>query len=71
MNTPALNGNERTQNRQESSDQQPSSIAEAMVLDTEAAVIANFEFLGHTDMTWKRKMEMKFMMQIQIPNQIK
>lgn len=30
--------------------QQPSSIAEAMILDTEAAVIANFEFLGHTDM---------------------
>ncbi|RLU22551.1 hypothetical protein DMN91_004829 [Ooceraea biroi] len=29
---------------------QPSSIAEAMILDTEAAVIANFEFLGHTDM---------------------
>ncbi|XP_019697617.1 uncharacterized protein LOC105184574 [Harpegnathos saltator] len=50
MNTPALNGNEGTQNRQESSDQQPSSIAEAMILDTEVAVIANFEFLGHTDM---------------------
>ncbi|XP_011140671.2 striatin-3 [Harpegnathos saltator] len=62
MNTPALNGNEGTQDRQESSDvslilrgkhpkkQQPSSIAEAMILDTEAAVIANFEFLGHTDM---------------------
>ncbi|EFN77638.1 hypothetical protein EAI_04669 [Harpegnathos saltator] len=46
MNTPALNGNERTQNRQDSSDQQPSSIAEAMILNTEAAVIANFEFLG-------------------------
>lgn len=30
--------------------QKPSSIAEAMILDTEAAVIANFEFLGHTDM---------------------
>lgn len=30
--------------------QQPSSIAEAMILDTEAALIANFEFLGHTDM---------------------
>ncbi|XP_025152435.1 uncharacterized protein LOC112588102 isoform X1 [Harpegnathos saltator] len=50
MNTPVSNGNEGTQNRQESSDQQPSSIAEAMILDTEAAVIANFEFLGHTDM---------------------
>lgn len=62
MNTPALNGNEGTQERQESSDinlmlpgkqqkkQQPSSITEAMILDTEAAVIANFEFLGHTDM---------------------
>ncbi|EFN83985.1 hypothetical protein EAI_03367 [Harpegnathos saltator] len=50
MNSPVLNGNERIQNRQESSDQQPSSIAEAMILDTEAAVIANFEFLGHTDM---------------------
>ena len=28
---------------------QPSSIAEAMILDTEAAVMANFEFLAHTD----------------------
>ncbi|XP_025155296.1 uncharacterized protein LOC112588744 [Harpegnathos saltator] len=50
MNTPVLNGNEGTQNRQESSDQQPSSIVKVMILDTEAAVIANFEFLGHTDM---------------------
>lgn len=30
--------------------QQPSSIAEAIILDTEAAVMANFEFLAHTDM---------------------
>lgn len=29
--------------------QQPSSIAEAMILDTEAAVMANFDFLAHTD----------------------
>jgi hypothetical protein len=28
---------------------QPSSLAEAMILDTEAAVIANFEFLSQTD----------------------
>ena len=26
---------------------QPSSLAEAMILDTEAAVIANFDFLAH------------------------
>lgn len=65
MNTPALNGNEGVvQDKQEYNEslvrrgkqqhppkkQQPSSIAEAMILDTEAAVIANFEFLGHTDM---------------------
>ncbi|XP_025158764.1 uncharacterized protein LOC112589847 [Harpegnathos saltator] len=62
MDTPALNGNEGTQNRQESSDvslilQGTSEKAtaifysrKAMILDTEAAVIANFEFLGHTDM---------------------
>lgn len=29
--------------------QQPTSIAEAMILDTEASVMANFEFLAHTD----------------------
>ncbi|XP_011160828.1 striatin-3 isoform X1 [Solenopsis invicta] len=63
MNTPALNGNEGVaQDKQEYNEslvrrkqqhnkkQQPSSIAEAMILDTEAAVIANFEFLRHTDM---------------------
>ncbi|XP_025156243.1 uncharacterized protein LOC112588990 [Harpegnathos saltator] len=62
MDTPALNGNEGTQNRQKSSDvslilQGTSEKAtaifysrKAMILDTEAAVIANFEFLGHTDM---------------------
>ncbi|XP_072753299.1 striatin-3 [Anoplolepis gracilipes] len=65
VNTPALNGNEgMVQDKQEYNEslvrrgkqqhpqkkQQPSSIAEAMILDTEAAVIANFEFLGHTDM---------------------
>lgn len=31
------------------SQQQPTSIAEAMILDTEASVMANFEFLAHTD----------------------
>lgn len=65
MNTPALNGNEGVaQDKQEYNNEslvrrgkqqhppkkQPSSIAEAMILDTEAAVIANFEFLRHTDM---------------------
>ncbi|KAL6444103.1 hypothetical protein ACFW04_001804 [Cataglyphis niger] len=64
MNTPALNGNEGKVERYECNEshlrraklqpfqkkQQPSSMAEAMILDTEAAVIANFEFLGHTDM---------------------
>ncbi|XP_011860514.1 PREDICTED: striatin-3 isoform X2 [Vollenhovia emeryi] len=62
MNTPALNGNEALRVKQECSEEslmrrgkhppkkQPSSIAEAMILDTEAAVIANFEFLRHTDM---------------------
>lgn len=28
---------------------QPASMAEAMILDSEAAVMANFEFLGQTD----------------------
>ncbi|XP_018397214.1 PREDICTED: striatin-3 isoform X2 [Cyphomyrmex costatus] len=66
MNTPALNGNEEiVQDNQDlrkyknyirrgfqhhDPKKQPSSIAEAMILDTEAAVIANFEFLRHTDM---------------------
>ncbi|XP_050445186.1 striatin-3 isoform X1 [Cataglyphis hispanica] len=64
MNTPALNGNEGKVKRYDCNEshlhraklqpfqkkQQPSSMAEAMILDTEAAVIANFEFLGHTDM---------------------
>ncbi|KAG7199672.1 hypothetical protein KM043_014262 [Ampulex compressa] len=57
MNTPALNGNEPSTKRAVDSfvrrvparKQQPSSIAEAMILDTEAAVMANFEFLAHTD----------------------
>ncbi|XP_001601585.2 striatin-3 isoform X2 [Nasonia vitripennis] len=38
-----------TSPRKEAYKQQPSSIAEAMILDTEAAVMANFEFLAHTD----------------------
>ncbi|XP_031843820.1 connector of kinase to AP-1 isoform X2 [Nomia melanderi] len=57
MNTPALNGNEpsnkqtiETSIRRVPGKKQPSSIAEAMILDTEAAVMANFEFLTHTDM---------------------
>ncbi|XP_014234227.1 striatin [Trichogramma pretiosum] len=64
-NTPALNGNESTNKKryrhpkypkswfspkkEGCNKQQPSSIAEAMILDTEAAVMANFEFLAHTD----------------------
>lgn len=28
---------------------QPATMAEAMILDSEAAVMANFEFLGQTD----------------------
>ncbi|PNF17621.1 Striatin-4 [Cryptotermes secundus] len=53
----ALNGNESS-NKRASENQgrrtpakkaQPSSLAEAMILDTEAAVIANFEFLSQTD----------------------
>ncbi|XP_050445187.1 striatin-3 isoform X2 [Cataglyphis hispanica] len=62
MNTPALNGNEGKVKRYDCNEshlhraklqpfqKKPSSMAEAMILDTEAAVIANFEFLGHTDM---------------------
>lgn len=56
MNTPALNGNESSvktksnTRRAPGKKQQPASIAEAMILDTEAAVMANFEFLAHTDM---------------------
>ncbi|OAD61332.1 Striatin-3 [Eufriesea mexicana] len=59
MNTPALNGNEPS-NKQTSENsvhrvpgkklEQPSSIAETIMLDTEAAVAASFEFLAHTDM---------------------
>lgn len=60
MNTPALNGNEPSstqgmkdngrRNRNALPKKRPqSSIAETMVLDTEAAVMANFEFLAHTD----------------------
>ena len=37
--------------------QQPSSIAEAIILDTEAAVMANFEFLAHTDMDMEEEEE--------------
>ncbi|XP_015431326.1 PREDICTED: striatin-3 isoform X2 [Dufourea novaeangliae] len=57
MNTPALNGNEpsnkqATENnsRRLSGKRNPSSITESMILDTEAAVMANFEFLAHTGM---------------------
>ncbi|XP_015188139.1 PREDICTED: striatin-3 isoform X2 [Polistes dominula] len=57
MNTPALNGNEssvkaknNTRRTTPGKKQQPSSIAEAMILDTEAAVMASFEFLPQTDM---------------------
>lgn len=58
INTPALNGNESSVKTKSNTrrapgkkvEQQPTSIAEAMILDTEAAVMANFEFLAHTDM---------------------
>ncbi|XP_043489140.1 striatin-4 isoform X1 [Polistes fuscatus] len=58
MNTPALNGNESSVKAKNNTrrtpgkkvEQQPSSIAEAMILDTEAAVMASFEFLPQTDM---------------------
>ncbi|XP_053979694.1 striatin isoform X2 [Hylaeus anthracinus] len=57
MNTPALNGNEPSNKQVKenyvcrvSEKKNPSSIAEAMILDTEAAVLANFEFLAQTDM---------------------
>ncbi|XP_017792336.1 PREDICTED: striatin-3 isoform X2 [Habropoda laboriosa] len=57
MNTPSLNGNEPS-NKQTTENnvhrvpekKQPSSTAEAIILDTEAAVMANFEFLAHADM---------------------
>ncbi|KZC09556.1 Striatin-3 [Dufourea novaeangliae] len=59
MNTPALNGNEPS-NKQATENnsrrlsgkrvRNPSSITESMILDTEAAVMANFEFLAHTGM---------------------
>ncbi|XP_071454671.1 striatin-3 [Hetaerina americana] len=54
---PSVNGNESS-NKRASENQgrrtpakkaPPSSLAEAMILDTEAAVMANFEFLAHTD----------------------
>ncbi|XP_076685239.1 connector of kinase to AP-1 isoform X2 [Andrena cerasifolii] len=59
MNTPALNGNEPSNKQANENNirraqgkkvEQPSSVAEAMILDTEAAVMANFEFLANTDM---------------------
>ncbi|XP_043264228.1 striatin isoform X2 [Colletes gigas] len=59
MNTPALNGNEPSNKKPKEffpfkvpkkKVEQPPSIAEAMILDTEAAVMANFEFLTHTGM---------------------
>ncbi|XP_044015690.1 striatin isoform X3 [Aphidius gifuensis] len=58
INTPASNGNETSNKRSwenqgrrtsKKVEQQPTSIAEAMILDTEASVMANFEFLAHTD----------------------
>ncbi|XP_012266954.1 striatin-4 [Athalia rosae] len=59
LNTPALNGNESS-NKRASENQgrrapvkkieaHPTPLAEAMILETEAAVMANFEFLAHTD----------------------
>ncbi|XP_029040474.1 connector of kinase to AP-1 isoform X1 [Osmia lignaria lignaria] len=66
LNTPALNGNEPS-NKQTNENsvrrvpgkkvEQPSSIAEAIILDTEAAVMANFEFLAHTDMDMEEEEE--------------
>ncbi|XP_076247091.1 connector of kinase to AP-1 isoform X2 [Calliopsis andreniformis] len=54
MNTPALNGNEPSKKEAKpfeySGKRQESFVPEAIILDTEAAVMANFEFLAHTDM---------------------
>ncbi|XP_046737972.1 striatin [Diprion similis] len=58
LNTPALNGNESNKRAIDNQDRRPpfkkreahpTPLAEAMILDTEAAVMANFEFLAHTD----------------------
>ncbi|XP_011314225.1 striatin-3 [Fopius arisanus] len=59
MNTPALNGNGPTKKRYYMSRdggsgstrkaKKAASLTEAMILDTEASVMANFEFLAHTD----------------------
>lgn len=53
---PNVNGNENNKRASESQGRrtpakksQPATMAEAMILDTEAAVMANFEFLGQAD----------------------
>lgn len=54
--SPNVNGSENNKRASESQGRrtpakksQPTTMAEAMILDTEAAVMANFEFLGQTD----------------------
>lgn len=54
--SPNVNGSETNKRASESQGRrtpakksQPATMAEAMILDTEAAVMANFEFLGQTD----------------------
>lgn len=54
--SPNVNGNESNKRASESQGRrtpakksQPATMAEAMILDSEAAVMANFEFLGQTD----------------------
>lgn len=54
--SPNVNGNENNKRASESQGRrtpakksQPATMAEAMILDSEAAVMANFEFLGQTD----------------------
>ncbi|XP_043285856.1 striatin-3 isoform X1 [Venturia canescens] len=61
MNTPALNGNQSSNKRPAESQSprvkktvrpkpcQPNPLTQKMMLDTEASVMANFEFLAHTD----------------------
>ncbi|KAK0088936.1 hypothetical protein PV325_010124 [Microctonus aethiopoides] len=60
IDTPAVNGNEARvcwyRRRQglakyadKKAEKQPASVTEAIIYDTEASVMANFEFLAHTD----------------------
>lgn len=56
VNSPNMNGNENNKRASESQGRrtpakksQPANAAETMILDSEAAVMANFEFLAQTD----------------------